>query len=183
MPTTVVALTVVIDLTVAGGLTVTLQVACLPFVDLEVIVHVPVLTAVTLPLLTVAISLFDEDHVTDLVVALDGLTVALSVYVLLMVSAMDVFDKLIDLTAIVLANAVIGHKILMHIIAASRNDRNAFLFIVIVTLLKFHYISCNFMMQHILAICILFSEPSNFPSYKAIIFLFLSCISDFQLFK
>jgi hypothetical protein len=80
VPTTVVTLTLLIDVTVVDeSLTVTLHEAVLLFVDLAVIVHVPALTAVTLPPLTVATALFDDDHVTVLVVALVGLTVVLSV--------------------------------------------------------------------------------------------------------
>ena len=45
------------------------------------IVAVPALTAVTTPLLTVATLVFDDDHVTFLLVALFGNTVAVNVLV------------------------------------------------------------------------------------------------------
>ena len=51
----------------------------LPSSVVTVIVAVPALTAVTFPLSTVATALSLEDHVTFLLVALDGLTVAVRV--------------------------------------------------------------------------------------------------------
>lgn len=77
--------------------TVTMQVAVFPFTVFAVIVAIPSPTAVTLPeLFTVATDEFEVDHVTVLVVALEGDTVADKVYVLpLLVKVTNVLDKLI----------------------------------------------------------------------------------------
>ena len=56
--------------------TLTFAVAVLPLFVLDVIVVVPSLSPFTLPLLTVAILLFELDQVTSLLVALFGLIVA-----------------------------------------------------------------------------------------------------------
>ena len=62
--------------------TVTLQVAVLPFAVVTVMVALPAPTAVTLPLLTVATLVFDDFQVTFLFVALEGDTVAARVELL-----------------------------------------------------------------------------------------------------
>lgn len=66
-------------MSVTGTRTVTVQVAFWPPDVVAVIVAVPGPTAVTLPPETVAIEAFEVVHVTVLLVALDGVTVAVSV--------------------------------------------------------------------------------------------------------
>ena len=63
----------------AGTETVTLQVAVFPLFDFAVMVAVPAPFAVTFPPLTVATELLLVLQVTDLFVALEGDTVAVSV--------------------------------------------------------------------------------------------------------
>ena len=55
--------------------------AVFPLAVVAIITAVPLLTAVTTPLVTVAMAAFEDDHVTVLSVALGGVTVATSVYV------------------------------------------------------------------------------------------------------
>ena len=91
------------ELTGTGILTVTLQVAVLPpSAVFTVILQLPFPTAVTTPLFTVATALLSVPHVTDLLSALDGDTVAVRVVVApLLVNVAEVSFRLTELTATV----------------------------------------------------------------------------------
>jgi hypothetical protein len=78
---------------------VTVQVALFP-PDVAVIVAVPTTLPVTTPLLTVAILVLLELHVTVLFVAFDGFTVAVNVSVASISIVVLVLFKLTDVTSI-----------------------------------------------------------------------------------
>ncbi len=92
-----------------GLTTVTLQVAVLPLLDFAVIVAVPAATAVTLPPDTAATLLSLVVHVTVLLVALDGVMVAVSVAVPFGFSVSAVLSSLMPVTATVGLTTVTLH--------------------------------------------------------------------------
>ena len=101
----------------AGKETVTSHVAVLPLDVFTVIVAFPAPTAVTTPFFTVATELFEDDHVTFLSVASEGVTFAVNVY--LSPACMSNLVELIEISLATISSEVVSISSTLSIVSSS----------------------------------------------------------------